>query len=56
MKNKQNSVVCPDCCAPLKFDPKTLSVGDILECQNCGTESEVISLEPIKLQIVEEEK
>lgn len=56
MKNKQNFVVCPDCKSEIKFNSKTLALGDVLECQNCGTEVEIVSLDPIEIQIIEEEK
>jgi len=31
-------------------------VGDILECSECGTEVEIISLTPLKYQVLIEEK
>ncbi len=49
-------IKCPDCQHSIKIDSNTLEVGDIVECQYCGTELEIQSLEPLKTSIVEEEK
>ncbi len=35
---------------------KELMVGDVLECQNCGCEVEVLSVEPLKYRELLEEK
>jgi len=51
----ENKIICPDCQKEIKtkIDPQ---VGDILECQNCATEVEVVSLDPTIVEILEEEK
>jgi lysine biosynthesis protein LysW len=36
--------------------PESLEIGDILECQECGTEVEILSLEPLKYSELVEEK
>lgn len=48
-------VICPDCQAEIKCSDKTL-IGDILECGECGTEVEIVSLNPWKYQVLVEEK
>ena len=48
-------VKCPDCKAEIKIEVKT-EVGDILECTECGTEVEVLSLDPLKVEELLEEK
>lgn len=48
-------IVCPDCGAEIK-KTEGLAVGDILECGECGTEVEVLSLNPLKYQELVEEK
>jgi alpha-aminoadipate/glutamate carrier protein LysW len=50
-----NKVICPDCGAEI-IKPENMQVGDILECQECGTEVEILSLEPLKYQELVEEK
>ncbi len=49
MTNKQNDLklVCPDCQAEIKWEGE-LNLGDIVECQECGTEVEILSVEPLK--------
>ncbi len=53
--NDQTKIVCPDCASEIKKS-KNLMIGDILECDECGTEVEVLSLTPLKYQELMEEK
>ncbi|MCD6225901.1 lysine biosynthesis protein LysW [bacterium] len=46
---------CPDCQQQITL-PQNVVVGDIIECENCGTELEVVRLNPPEVRIVEEEK
>ena len=48
-------VVCPDCKIDIEL-MDNLMVGDIVECQKCGTEVEILSLEPLKYAELVEEK
>ncbi len=48
-------VICPDCKSEIKLIEGTM-VGDILECQECGTEVEILSLNPLKYCELVEEK
>jgi len=54
MSDTNNKVICPDCGSEIKG--KDLSVGDILECEECGTEVEILSLKPLKYGELIEEK
>jgi len=47
---------CQECSMPLDTDKKTPEVGEIITCENCGAEHEVISSDPIELELIEEEK
>lgn len=49
------SVFCKDCNDPIELN-REIKVGEIIECPNCGAEMEVISLEPIEVSLIEEEK
>lgn len=40
---------CPECAAPLKAAP-TLA-GEVLDCRGCGAELEVVSLQPLLVQL-----
>jgi len=55
MKQTDQKIMCPDCGTEIKGE-NVLSVGDILECQECGTEVELLSLDPLKYQTLIEEK
>lgn len=58
MDNTQNSqpkVTCPECDTPLTL-PQELTTGKITECPACGVECEIVSLDPLKLAPLEEEK
>lgn len=48
-------IICPDCKAEIKNE-SPLTLGDILECGECGTEVEILSLEPLKYAELIEEK
>lgn len=44
-----NTVECPVCEAEVQI-AKNAIVGEIVECADCGTELEVISLDPVKVE------
>jgi len=51
----KGKIICPDCGAEiLKSD--NLAMGDVLECTECGTEVEILALEPLQYQELFEEK
>ena len=45
---------CPECDADVHVDTDT-DKGDTVSCEECGTELEVVGLDPVELDIVEEE-
>ena len=44
---------CPDCEADVHVDVEA-DKGDTLTCDECGTELEVVGLDPVELDIVED--
>lgn len=48
-------IVCPDCGMEIKITGNE-EVGDILECDECGTEVEIISVNPLNFRELVEEK
>jgi alpha-aminoadipate carrier protein LysW len=48
-------IICPDCEAEIVATTPWV-VGDIVECQECGTEVEIMSLDPLKFRELVEEK
>lgn len=49
------TIYCKDCNDPISVE-KQVGVGEIIECPNCGSEMEVINLEPVEASLIEEEK
>ena len=45
---------CPECDADVHVDTDA-DKGDVVACEECGTELEVVGLDPVELDIVEEE-
>jgi len=45
---------CPECDMDVHVDLDT-DKGDTVSCEECGTELEVVGLDPVELDIVEEE-
>ena len=48
-------VVCPECDNPLHLDPDDVEEGEVVECDECGTDLEVISTDPLEIAPVENE-
>jgi alpha-aminoadipate carrier protein LysW len=43
------SVVCPECDAPLNL--KDVVQGEIVQCPDCGVDLEVVSVEPLQVEL-----
>jgi alpha-aminoadipate carrier protein LysW len=49
------AVVCPECDNPLDIDTDEIEQGDIVTCDECGTDLEIVSSDPLELAAVDEE-
>ena len=49
------SVVCPECDNPLDIDADDVEEGEVVTCDECGTDLEVVSSDPLELAAVDEE-
>ncbi len=49
------SIKCP-ACQEIIIIKDVPELGKIIECQSCGVEMEIISLEPLEVSLIEEEK
>jgi alpha-aminoadipate carrier protein LysW len=47
------AVVCPECDNPLDIEDD-IDQGETLQCEECGVELEVVSIDPIELAPIEE--
>jgi len=45
---------CPECETDLNIDVDEVEEGDVIVCDECGTEFEVVGIEPLELARVEE--
>ena len=45
---------CPECDADVHVDTDA-DKGDVVSCEECGTDLEVVGLDPVELDVVEEE-
>jgi alpha-aminoadipate/glutamate carrier protein LysW len=49
------AVVCPECDNPLDIDVDDVEVGEVIQCDECGTDLEVVSSDPLEIAPVDEE-
>jgi len=47
--------VCSECDNPLNIDEDELEEGDTVTCDECGTELEVVTVDPLELSPVDAE-
>jgi len=47
--------ICSECENPLDFDEEDVDEGDVVVCDECGTEFEVVATDPLELAKVEED-
>ena len=47
------AVVCPECDNPLDLQDE-MDEGETVQCEECGTELEVVSTDPLELAPIEE--
>ena len=46
--------VCPECESVLDFDADDVEEGDVIVCDECGAEFEVVATDPLELSKVDE--
>ena len=46
---------CPECESDLDIEIDEVEEGDVVACEECGTEFEVVGVEPLELARMEEE-
>lgn len=48
-------VVCPECDNPIEIDVDDVEEGEVVTCDECGTDLEVVTVDPLELAPVDEE-
>jgi len=49
-------IICPECEGDLDIEEDEVDEGEIVSCPECGTDFEVVGIEPLELTRVEEEE
>lgn len=47
--------ICPECESVLDFEADEVEEGDVVVCDECGTEYEVITTEPLEIAKVDDD-
>jgi len=47
--------ICTECDTVLDFDAEEAEEGDVVVCDECGTEYEIVATEPLELAKVDDE-
>ena len=48
------AVVCPECDNPLTIDADEVEEGETVQCDECGADLEVTSVDPLEIALVDE--
>jgi len=48
-------VLCPECESDLDIEEDELDEGEVVSCTECGTDFEVVTVEPLELTRISEE-
>jgi len=48
------AVVCPECDNPIVVDVDEVEEGETVQCDECGTDLEIVSVDPLELSPVDE--
>jgi alpha-aminoadipate carrier protein LysW len=48
------AVLCPECDSPITVDTEEVEAGETIQCEECGTELEVVSADPLEVAPVDE--
>ncbi len=48
------AVVCPECDNPIVIDADDVEEGETVQCDECGMDLEVVSVDPLELAAVDE--
>lgn len=49
-------VLCPECETDLDIEEDDIEEGDVVSCAECGSDFEVITINPLELNKVDEEE
>ena len=47
------AVLCPECDSPVTVDPDEVEQGETVQCDECGTELEIVGTDPLEVALVD---
>ena len=48
------AVVCPECDNPIIVDADEVEEGETVQCDECGADLEIVSIDPLEVALVDE--
>ena len=48
------ALLCPECESPIVIDVDEVEEGETIPCEECGTDLEIVSLDPLKVAVVDD--
>jgi len=48
------AVVCPECDSPIDVDVDEVEEGETVQCDECGMDLEIVSVDPLELAAVDD--
>jgi alpha-aminoadipate carrier protein LysW len=48
------AVICPECDNPLVIDVDEVEEGETVQCDECGTDLEIVSVDPLEVAPIDE--
>jgi alpha-aminoadipate/glutamate carrier protein LysW len=54
LEAKIMAVVCPECDNPIVVDVDEVEEGETVQCDECGMDLEIVSVDPLELAAVDE--
>jgi alpha-aminoadipate/glutamate carrier protein LysW len=48
------AVVCPECDSPIVVDVDEVEEGETVQCDECGMDLEIVSVDPLELAAVDD--
>jgi alpha-aminoadipate/glutamate carrier protein LysW len=48
------AVLCPECDSPIAVNTDEVEQGETIQCEECGTELEIVSADPLEVAPIDE--
>jgi alpha-aminoadipate carrier protein LysW len=48
------AVVCPECDNPIIVDADEVEEGETVQCDECGVDLEIVSVDPVEVAVIDE--